>query len=127
MQSGYIRAVVYTSDARIPIENALFTVLKNSEDTRSLVGARFTDKNGVTPVVVLDAPDAYLSQSSGNEAPYTLVDVRVDHPMYKTYYVSGVQIFAGQVSIQEAPLLPLDRNVPTDMRSERFDIPKQNL
>ena len=127
LQQGYIRAVVYTSDARIPIEKAIFTVVKNNGFSQSLIGVRFTDKNGVTPYISVDAPDVYLSQSSGNEEPFSVVDIRVDHPEYKTYYVTGVQIFAGEVSVQEAPLLPVDIYTSVDKRSERFDISKQNL
>ena len=127
LQQGYIRAVVYTSDARIPIEKAIFTVVKNNGFSQSLIGVRFTDKNGVTPYISVDAPDVYLSQSSGNEEPFSVVDIRVDHPEYKTYYVTGVQIFAGEASVQEAPLLPVDIYTSVDKRSERFDISKQNL
>lgn len=59
--------------------------------------------------------------------PFAVVNVRIDHPEYKTQYVNGVQVFAGQISIQEAAMQPVDKNIPTDSRAERFDVTEQNL
>ena len=72
-------------------------------------------------------PDASLSQTKGNEYPFAEVNVRIDHPMSRTQYVTGVQIFAGEVSVQEAFMEPVDNNNPIDDRAQRFDISKQNL
>lgn len=127
MQTGYIRARVYTSDAQIPIENAVFTVYTTENGKDVLLGTRLTDVEGKTSVIPVEAPDSYLSQSQGNIAPFARVNVRIDHPEYKTVLVNDVQVFAGQVSVQEASLIPVDRNVPTDSRAQIFDVPKQNL
>lgn len=127
MQTGYIRARVYTSDAQIPIENAVFTVYTDDSHSANLIGTRITDNEGKTTVIPIETPDSYLSQNPGNPNPFTTVNIRIDHPEYKTLFVSGVQVFSGQVSIQEASLIPVDRNVPTDSRAQRYDISKQNL
>lgn len=127
MQIGYIKARVYTSDAQIPIQNATFSVYTAVEDKYALLGTRITDEQGQTMVIPVMTPDSSLSQYQGNTDPFTTVSIRIDHPDFRTYLVNGVQVFGGQVSIQEAFLLPVDRNVPADSRAERFDVPKQNL
>ena len=40
MQTGYIRARVYTSDSQIPIENAVFTVYTANDENKMLLGVR---------------------------------------------------------------------------------------
>ena len=127
MQTGYIRARVYTSDAQIPIENAVFTVYTGDDSNTALLGTRITDNEGNTTVIPVETPDSSLTLTPGNSNPFTTVNIRIDHPEYKTLIVIGVQIFGGQVSIQEASLIPIDRNVPTDSRAQRYDVSKQNL
>lgn len=127
MQTGYIRARVYTSDAQIPIENAIFTVYTDDNNGTVLIGTRITDIEGNTTVIPVEAPDSVLTLTPGNLNPFATVNIRIDHPEYKTLFVTGVQVFAGQVSIQEASLIPIDRNVPTDSRAQRYDVSKQNL
>ena len=127
MQQGYIKARIYTSQAQIPIEGAAFSVYKDEDGNSRLLGTRISDLEGETSVIAVNAPDKSLSESQGNDTPFATVDVRIDHPLYRTVYVKDAQIFAGEVSIQEVSLHPLDRNVPSDSRAERFDVPKQNL
>ncbi len=127
MQIGYIKAMVYTSDAQIPIENAVFTVYREPEGRVELIGVRTTDAEGKTSVVPVEAPDSSLSQNKGNDTPYARVNVRIDHPDYRTVFIKDVQVFAGQVSIQQAAMRPVDTKIPTGSRAERFDVPKQNL
>ena len=123
MEIGYIKARVYTSDAMIPIENAVFTVYDNNV----LLGTRLTGSDGQTSVIQIKTPDSSLSQYQGNSEPFSKVNIRIDHPDYRTYVVNGVQIFCGQVAIQEAFLLPIDRNVPYDSRAQSYDVANQNL
>ena len=127
MQTGYIRARVFTSDAQIPIENAVLTVYTSDENETTLIGVRVSDNEGKTDVIPVEAPDSYLSQSQGNINPFATVNARVDHPEYRSFLVNGAQVFAGQISIIEAEMTPADRNVPVDSRAEIFDVSKQNL
>ncbi|MBO5743162.1 MAG: hypothetical protein J6R68_02675 [Clostridia bacterium] len=127
MQNGYLRARVYTSDSRIPIENAVFTVYTDSGEQQTLLGVRKSDTEGKTDVIVVEAPDSSLSESQGNSLPYATVNARVDHPEYRTFLVNNAQIFAGQISVIEAEMTPVDRNVPTDLRAEIFNVPEQEL
>ncbi len=127
MQKGYIKARVFTSDARIPIENAVLTVYTTDDNNTNLIGVRMSDSEGKTDVIGVDAPDSYLSESQGNISPFAVVNARVDHPEYRSFLVNGAQVFAGQISIIEAEMTPVDCNVPVDERAEIFDVPGQNL
>lgn len=127
MQTGYIKAKVFTSDAQIPIENAVLTVYTSDENETKLIGVRKSDNEGKTDVIPVEAPNSSLSQSQGNINPFATVNARVDHPEYRSFLVNGAQVFAGQISIIEAQMTPVDRNVPSDSRAEIFDVSKQNL
>ena len=127
MQKGYIRARVFTSDSRIPIENAVFTVYTDNGEKKELLGVRKSDTEGKTDVIPVDAPNSALSENQGNILPYATVNARVDHPEYKSFLVNNAQVFAGQISVIEAEMTPVDRNVPTDSRTEIFNVPNQNL
>ena len=120
MQTGYITARVYTSDAKIPVRGATFTVV-SADGANTLLGIRFTDENGKTELISVETPDASLSLTPGNKNPFTLVNVRVDHPDYKSYNVLGVQVFAGQISVIDAELLPTAEHIPNDSKAEVFD------
>jgi len=120
VQTGYITARVYTSGARIPVRGATFAVV-SADGTNALLGIRFTDENGKTELVSVEAPDASLSVTPGNKNPFTLVNVRIDHPDFKSYFVGGVQIFAGQISVVDAELLPTAEHIPNDSKAEVFD------
>lgn len=122
LQLGYIVARVYTSDAEIPIKNATFTVVSVDGDKPKLIGTRLTDENGKTEPIPVDAPDEALSTSPGNVDPFARVNVRIDHPEYNTYYVEGAQVFAGQVSVINAPMLPTAPHIPYDRKADSFDV-----
>ncbi len=127
MQLGYIMARVYTSEAEIPIEGAVFTVESPMPGDKYLYGVRTTDETGKTSLIPIEAPDAALSKTPGNALPYATVNVRISHPEYATKYITGVQIFAGQVSVQQAPMLPIDSEVSPEEKTEIYDIPESNL
>jgi len=127
LQLGYIKARIYTSDAQIPVKNATLSVYQKDGADEILIGVRMSDEQGNTSVIPIEAPDSYLSQNEGNYEPFVLVNLRIDHPEFKTIYVNGAQVFAGQISIQEVAMQPIDRNVPMDSRAERFDVTNQNL
>ena len=127
MQVGYITARVYTSEAEIPVSNAIFSVMGESETDKLLYGSRVTDENGKTTLIPVESPDRELSLVPGNAKPFTTVNVRVDHPDFVSVYVTGVQIFAGQISVQEVALLPLSFNNSYSNSMEYYDITSQNL
>jgi len=127
LQLGYVMARVYTSEAEIPVRDAVFSVESDSAENTYLYGVRTTDENGKTTPVPVGAPDAQDSLSPGSSLPYTTVNVRISHPEYITKYITGVQVFAGQVSVQQASMLPLSPGLAPDKQTERIDIPRSEL
>lgn len=122
---GFITARVFTSRAQIPISGA--SVVIESSNTGSVLGARITDENGLTSPVRIETPPKDNSTSPGYDSPFTSVNIRISHPMYYTYYVRDAQVFEGQTSVQNAELVPIEENDRVPFRLEDFLITPQNL
>ena len=126
-QNGYIASRIYTSRSLIPIRGAVVTVLRRNGDTMEIIGKRTTDRNGQIPLITISAPDENLSQNPGNSEVFSLVDVRIDEPRYYTVYIRDVQVFAGQTTVVDTPMIPLMENTFFDERTEEFVQTPQNL
>lgn len=122
---GFITARVFTSRGQIPISGA--SVIIESSDNSSVLGARITDDNGLTAPVRVETPAKAMSTQPGNELPFTSVNVRVSHPMYYTYYVRDAQVFEGQTSLQLAELIPIEENDRAPFPLGEFFVTPQNL
>ncbi len=127
MELGYVVARAYTSYAEIPIKDAVFSVYSNDNGSSKLIGVRLTDESGKTLPIPVEAPNMDLSVNPGNNMPYSVVNVRVDHPDYNTFYVEGVQVFSGQVSLQNAEMIPTGGHIPYDKKSDLYYIEKNNI
>ncbi len=126
-QNGYLATRIYTSGGSFPVEGATVTVLSNRGDGVSILGKRTTDRNGQIPLITISAPDEDLSLNPGNTDVFTLVDVRIDKPAFYTVFIKDVQIFAGQTTLVDTPLIPLIENAPVDNRANEFVETPQNL
>jgi len=126
-QNGYLAARIYTSRGSFPVVGATVTVLQDESGTQNILGKRTTDRNGQITPVIISAPDESLSLSPGNGEVFTAVDVRVDKPLYYTVIIKNVQIFAGQTTVVETPLIPLAENEEHTNRADEFVETPQNL
>ena len=117
-QNGYLTARVYTANESIPIKDAVVTVMKNDRGTTDIIAKRTTDKNGLIVPIVISAPDESLSLEPGDSDVFTLVDVKVDKEGYYTIYIRNVQIFAGQTTVADTPMIPLPDNQKYNDKSE---------
>lgn len=126
-QNGYIAARIYTSRGSLPIEGAVITVLENIGSTKAIVGKRVTDRNGQIPLITVSTPNENLSQTPGNGNVFTLVDVRVDKPLFYTVLIKNVQVFAEQTTVIDTPLIPAIENEPYSNKAEEFTETPQNL
>jgi peptidoglycan hydrolase-like protein with peptidoglycan-binding domain len=87
------------------------------DDARILVTAKngavlqdetlLPDACGLTERLTLSAPEAALSQSPGDDRPYTVCDVEASAAGYYTIRVENVQVFAGEESVLPVEMLPL--------------------
>ena len=126
-QNGYLTARVYTANESIPIKDVVVTVMKNDRGTTDIIAKRTTDKNGLIVPIVISAPDESLSLEPGDSDVFTLVDVKVDKEGYYTIYIRNVQIFAGQTTVADTPMIPLPDNQKYNDKSEDFVETPQNL
>ena len=79
MASGTLVTRVFTGRAELPIAGASVSVVKKDGDRLlDLLTVRVSDRGGDTEAYVIETPEADLSQSPGNPAPYALVDLWVD-------------------------------------------------
>ncbi len=127
MQNGFLTARIYTSRGNLPVAEAIVTVSQTEGGRTNIIAKRTTDKNGqITPVTIL-APDKALSLEPGDGDVFSVVDVRVDHPMYYTVVIKNVQIFAGETTVVDTPLIPLPDNQRNDEMADEFVESPQNL
>lgn len=126
-ENGYIAARIYTSRGSLPIEGAVITVVENIGGTKTIAGKRVTDRNGQIPLIAVGAPNENLSQTPGNDDVFTLVDVRVDKPLFYTVLIKNVQVFAGQTTVIDTPLIPAAENELYTKMAEEFTETPQNL
>ena len=126
-QNGYLIARIYTSKGELPVIGAIVTVSKNIGGRENIIAKRITDRNGQTAPVTISAPDKELSENPTNEEVFSVVDVRVDHPLYYTVYIRNVQIFAGETTVVDTALIPLIENEEHSGRAEEFVETPQNL
>ena len=122
---GFLTARVFTSRGQIPIEGA--SVVVETADTGSIMGARITNRNGHTLPVRVETPPVSESEAPGRGVPFESVNVRISHPKYYTIYIRNAQVFSGQTSVQQAELIPIEENDRVPFRLGDFFVTPQNL
>ena len=127
MQNGFLTARIYTSRGSFPVYEAIVTVTGTQNGRTEIIAKRTTDRNGQITPVAISAPDKSLSLEPGNADVFTLVDVRIDHPLYYTVIIKNVQIFGGETTVVDTPLIPLPDNQSEDNAAEEFVESPQNL
>ncbi len=106
--SGVLTIRTYLASKAVPVENALVVITDISSGETKIINSQFTNKNGVTENVTLPAPDPRLSEYPNvSRQGYSLYDVRIDKEGFYTLEFHNVSIFANQISIQEAEMIPL--------------------
>ncbi len=117
LQIGYLLVQTFTSQESF-----------GEKDVRiSLSGGQtlFTDENGFTPKIEIEAPDKALSESPGNVSPYTLVDLTIEKEGFFTIIIRNVQIFAEETTLQKIQMLPIPENGGSG--TIEYNLPQQNL
>ena len=126
MASGNIVIKTGTAARLIPVEGArVFITQRNGSGKDSILAFRITGRSGFTEKVNIDTPDRQVGEGPGRGTPFTAVDIRIEHPLYYTYYITDAQVFADTESVQNVALIPLA--IPTERRAETVDITPQNL
>jgi len=125
---GTLVARVFTSEARIPLENAAVLVLGSDAAGKPLpLAFRLTNCDGCTPSVRLAAPAAQSGAEQPDARPFAAVDLLAEKPGYDRIRVEGAQIFAGVETVQEFMLVPTPELPDAYGRTELVRVPGQDL
>lgn len=104
---GSIKISVVSSIGLIPVENATVTI-SYTGDPEAPTEILTTDSSGQTPIIPLPAPPLDLSLTPEPDAqPYSEYNITVTADGYEPVLVSGSEIFANEVSLQQIRMNPL--------------------
>lgn len=105
--AGAIKISVVSTVGLIPIANASVTI-SYTGDPDSPINILTTDSSGQTPTVELPAPPLSLSlDPEAEQQPYSEYNIFVTAEGYEPVYVSGSEIFAGELSLQPVRMNPI--------------------
>ena len=124
--TGYIQVHAYTSNARIPLQGAAVTITRTDG---SAIAMRLTNRSGTldTPVEIT-VPDRSASQSPNTGiVPFTDVNLYARLDNFETIEIENMQVFAGTLTVQDLPMIPLSELPDSWNRLEIFNTPPQNL
>ena len=128
-RSGKLGVQVFASRAQIPVEGATVAITQKAANGKQRVlSLQETDRNGSIRPVTVSTPDTAQSTSpNGGAEPFTRCDIWVEHEGYELMLIEDVQIFPGEVSLQQVELSPLVRGEAWTDRTEVRTIPAQTL
>ncbi len=104
MPQGSLFFTIRTADSAFPVREATVTIL--SPDGTILGEDRITGESGISREFFLDAPDRALSLRPEEALPYSTYDARIEANGFYTFFIRGIQIFAGEQSILPAEMIP---------------------
>lgn len=106
IDTGRLRVTVTAEDGYTPIENATITIA--GAGTPDLpIEVLETNSSGYTETVELSAPPVEYSMEPTDNQPYSEYIVKLSASGYSEQIISGVQIFSGEIGLQNVRLLPL--------------------
>lgn len=122
---GYLIVKVSTASGAIPIENASVIVQGKDENNQDVLLSFLTDRDGLTPRIMLPAPPKELSEApSPSSKPYSVYNIDVFKDEYYPQHYNGVPIFQNVTAIQNARIVPIsepDSANPYTIQGEIFD------
>lgn len=125
---GYITAQIFTARQVVPVSEASVMVTKRNGETDELVGFRITNEDGRTGAIEVQTPDEMLSLEPGNNAPFSVFDIHVEHPGYYPVTIVDAQVFSGVTTEQRVELIPVaDNTNPANEKLDRIYVTAQNL
>ncbi|MBE6973444.1 MAG: spore cortex-lytic protein [Ruminococcaceae bacterium] len=129
-QSGTLGVRVFASRAQLPVEGAAVVITQKGRNGKyRVLSLQETDRNGSIVPVTVPTPDTAQSTSPNSNLtqPFARCDIWVEHGGYEVMAIEDVQVFPGQMSLQEVELNPLVRGEAWTERTEVRPIPAQTL
>lgn len=128
-RSGKLGVQVFASRAQIPVEGATVAITQKTANGKyRVLSLQETDRNGSIRPITVPTPDTAQSTSpNGGAQPFARCDIWVEHEGYEVMLIEDVQIFPGEMSLQQVELSPLVRGEAWTDRTEVRVIPAQTL
>lgn len=103
--SGFLQVQVVNIENNFPIPDATVTISPAGDPEQPLEQA-VTDQSGQTEQLSLAAPSPDNNRKPGNAPPYSLYDLRISAPGYRTTRINGTEILPDTTAIQPVRLEP---------------------
>lgn len=127
MCNGTLRVQTYAARESAPVTNVRIR-LRNADQPSAQEMEFFTDDEGNALDLELPAPPASLSlDENATQRPYSVWDLTADKEGYQTLTLNGLQLFAGQVTLAELELRPMQRLGAPAPLPDTFDVPPHHL
>lgn len=109
--SGTLQINVYSQNALFPISDATVTVTNEAGNTPFNEQVT-TNSSGQTQTLTLPTPPLEYSMIPQGQQPYSQYDITISAPGYETTTITGTQLLANELAIQNVRLTPLPENIP---------------
>ena len=127
MCNGTLRVQTYAARESAPVGNVRIRL--RSADSQSAQEMEFyTDGEGNALDLELPAPPASLSlDENATQRPYSVWDLTADKEGYQTLTLEGLQLFAGQMTLAELEMRPMQRLGAPAPLPDSFETPPHQL
>ena len=126
--SGTIVIQVYTSDARLPLQDASVAITRRGAAGTELLAFRVSNYDGMTEPITVETPDFSASQQSGApQPPFASVDIEAEAEGYGRMRIRNAQIFADRQTLQPLRLIPTPSLPESYTRTQIVDVTPQAL
>ena len=123
--TGYIRVLATTADQALPVPGAHIRI-ETTDGTVLYDRENATDESGQSADFAVPAPDRCMSLEESNDIPpYSTFNLQIERGGFRLVNILGLQVFDGEVSIEEIQLIPLEERAP--YVEETYSIPPHNL
>lgn len=121
MARGSLIVEVTYSEQALPVGGVLVHIFSEEEGYDATF---YTNEEGKTPEVVLQAPSIQYSLQDSGQKPYSTYNVEVMQDGIVMNRISGIQIFGNITSLQQISLNPI---VSFSVEGNTIDIPEHSL
>ena len=127
MCNGTLRVQTYAARESAPVGNVRIRL--RSADSQSAQEMEFyTDGEGNALELELPAPPASLSlDENATQRPYSVWDLTADKEGYQTLTLEGLQLFAGQMTLAQLEMRPMQRLGAPAPLPDSFETPPHQL
>lgn len=128
-QSGSLGVRVFASRAQLPVEGATVVITQKANNGKyRVLSLQETDRNGsIRPITVPTPPVGESTSPNIGAVPFARCDIWVEHEDYELVVIEDVQVFPGEVSLQQVELDPLVRGEGWTQQTQVRPIPAQTL